>query len=72
MCQLHITCEACGHHHECARLVSEGCSVNMICHGCEAPLFVPISAAVLEVVLSDDTMAKQLCVKGFALPYQYV
>jgi len=72
MCQLHVTCEACGYHHECVRLIDEACSVNMICHRCEAPLFVPIAADVLEEVLSDAALPNQLCVRGFALPYQYV
>lgn len=69
---LHVTCEACGEHHECARLVGEACSVQMICHCCETALLAPIAAQVLEAAPPRETAPDLLCVVGFALPYQHV
>lgn len=67
---LHITCEACGEHHECARVVKDECSVHMICHCCESSLFAPIAAQVLDAAEPNGRRPDQLCVVGFALPYQ--
>lgn len=61
-----VTCGHCGRIHECVRLVSDPCSFTILCHGCEAPLSVTVTAAQIAARHKKDAADQHFEVTGAA------
>lgn len=67
-----VICDACGHRHQCARLVAEPCSFTLVCHRCEAVLGVRLTPTDLDAQrdLEEHAPKRGLRVQAIALPHR--
>lgn len=67
-----VICSLCKFRHTCRRLVSEPCSLAIVCHGCETSLTVAITSGELTIQQSADAQRPDapFYLIGAPAPYQ--